>query len=111
MSLQHTTISQANDHTDSTLDAIRKMLKIIKIRPLSSGVHKAKKNGSFAHFVLFIISVISLILWISLVMMPEKAIHGEVTGLLQANFPQFTTTYYPFLLYINITSMVLYLLL
>ncbi|MBE9526769.1 MAG: AAA family ATPase [Proteobacteria bacterium] len=112
LNLQHTTISQTKDQTDSSLDAYQENVKDYKDTSIKLRRSQNKKeHGSFARFVLFIISVISLILWISLVMMPEKAIHGEVAGLLQANFPQFTRIYYPFLLYISITSLVFYLLL
>ena len=112
LTLEHTSVSQAKEQADSTLDAYQANVKDYKDTSIKVRRSQSKKeSGSFARFVLFIISMISLILWISLVMMPEKAIHGEVTGLLQANFPQFTSTYYPFLLYISITSAVLYLLL
>lgn len=110
---QHEVISQSKTKTNSSLSAYQANVKDYKETSIKLKRSQSKKeSGSFFRFLLFISCMLNLILWISLVMMPEKAIHGEITGLLQASFPQFTSTYYhPYLLYISMASAVLFLLL
>jgi len=109
---QHDIASHSKAKTDEILTDYQNSIKdyktvATKLRYLLS----KKESSSFARFLLFLLSVITFILWISLVMMPNESIHGEMTSLLQNNFPQFTDTYYPYLLYLSITLAGLFLLL
>ena len=111
LSSQNNSLSQSKTQTDTRLSEYQSNIKeyndtAAKLRRSLS----KKENGSFLRFLLFIITMITLVLWSSLVLLPEKTIHGEVTGLLQTNFPQFTSTYYPYLLYISIASAILFVL-
>ncbi|MCU7834151.1 MAG: AAA family ATPase [gamma proteobacterium symbiont of Taylorina sp.] len=109
---EHNIASQNKTQTDSTLTEYQANIKEYKTisTKLSRSLSK-KESGSFSRFLLFVLAVVSLILWFSLVMMPGEPVHGEISSLLQSNFPQFTATYSPYLLYISALSAILFLLL
>lgn len=112
LAAQTNAAQQAKDTADKTCNDYQANVK--DYRQLSAKLRSSlskKESGSFARFLFFITSIMTFILWISLVIMPEEVIHGEITNLLQSNFPAFTATYYPYLLYMSIASALLFILL
>ncbi len=109
---QNNTAQQAKETADKTFNDYQGNVKDYQqlLKKLASSLSK-KESGSFARFLFFITSIMTFILWISLVIMPDEVIHGEITNLLQSNFPAFTATYYPYLLYMSIASALLFILL
>ncbi|MCK5662746.1 MAG: AAA family ATPase, partial [Thiotrichaceae bacterium] len=71
LSVQNDHLSQAKTQTDTRLSEYQSNIKEYKDTTIKLGRSLSRKeSGSFIRFLLFVITMISLVLWISLVMMP-----------------------------------------
>lgn len=68
-----------------------------------------KGRGSFWRSLSFILAAVSLVLWWILVKMPDAAIHTQVSEFLHANLSWFADHHYPYILYLGVAFVVLFL--
>ncbi len=68
-------------------------------RPQREHYQAKKGRASFWRFISLLFAAASFGLWWVLLKMPDSAIFTQINEFLQANIPQFSSEYYPYLLY------------
>lgn len=100
LTAQHNKLREEKAAIDENLSSLNSQVdQYNEARPQREHYQSKKGRASFWRFISLLLAAASFGLWWVLLKMPDSAIFTQVNKLIQTNIPQFSSEYYPYLLY------------